>query len=135
MLPPRDQQPQAQNLANMSYTNVDQSGVSTNPNPQPHMLRSYSVPAHTLTQMSSPTTEVQKQPVSMPNTPNIVDSGDPEVRDECTVCYERQVNAALYTCGHLCMCFECAIQVKQRKGGLCPICRQEIKDVIRIYKT
>ena len=100
---------------------------------QQHMMRSYSVPATGIMDQQPPELP-QKQPKSLPATPNM-GGGDSEERDECTVCYERAVNAALYTCGHLCMCYECAIQVKSRKGGLCPICRQEIKDVIKIYKT
>ena len=58
-----------------------------------------------------------------------------EPRDECTVCCEKPVNCVLYMCGHMCMCFDCATAVKQNKGGLCPICRQSIRDVIKIYRS
>ena len=55
---------------------------------------------------------------------------------ECTVCYENIVDCVLYTCGHMCMCFDCAI--KQWKGqgqGFCPICRSQIRDVIKTFRS
>lgn len=55
--------------------------------------------------------------------------------NECNVCYERSINCVLYTCGHMCMCFECAMAVKKDRGALCPICRQHIKDVIKIFRS
>ncbi|XP_054168717.1 protein neuralized-like isoform X2 [Oppia nitens] len=54
------------------------------------------------------------------------------IGNECNVCYEQTINSVLYTCGHVCMCYECA--VKQWRGpGQCPICRATIRDVIRTY--
>ncbi|KAL7644083.1 UNVERIFIED_CONTAM: hypothetical protein RMT77_004906 [Armadillidium vulgare] len=55
---------------------------------------------------------------------------------ECTVCYEKAVDSVLYVCGHMCMCYECALQQwRGRGGGLCPICRAPIRDVIRTYRS
>jgi len=56
---------------------------------------------------------------------------------ECSVCLERPIDCVLYTCGHMCMCYECAVGVHQAgvDGGCCPICRQTIKDVIKIYRS
>ncbi|XP_073998222.1 E3 ubiquitin-protein ligase neur isoform X4 [Rhodnius prolixus] len=55
---------------------------------------------------------------------------------DCSVCYERPVDSVLYTCGHMCMCFECSVQQWRGKGcGHCPICRAVIKDVIRTFKS
>ncbi|CAH0553941.1 unnamed protein product [Brassicogethes aeneus] len=55
---------------------------------------------------------------------------------ECTICYENSIDAVLYMCGHMCMCYECALQQWRGKGGgHCPLCRAVIKDVIRIYKS
>ena len=63
------------------------------------------------------------------------DEAGNEVGAECTVCYERAVDSVLYTCGHCCMCYDCAWECKQTRGGLCPICRAPIRDVIRIYRS
>lgn len=55
---------------------------------------------------------------------------------ECTICYERQIDSVLYTCGHMCMCYRCAVQQWRGKGGgQCPMCRAPIRDVIRTYKS
>ena len=56
---------------------------------------------------------------------------------ECSVCLERPIDCVLYTCGHMCMCYECAAGVHHASidGGSCPICRQTIKDVIKIYRS
>jgi len=56
---------------------------------------------------------------------------------ECSVCLERPIDCVLYTCGHMCMCHECAVGVHHAglEGGSCPICRQTIKDVIKIYRS
>jgi len=58
---------------------------------------------------------------------------------ECTVCYERSVDCVLYSCGHMCLCYECALQLyrgaRSAGQGLCPICRAPIRDVIRAYRS
>lgn len=55
---------------------------------------------------------------------------------ECTICYENSIDAVLYMCGHMCMCYECALQQWRGKGGgQCPLCRAVIRDVIRTYKS
>ncbi|EEB18463.1 neuralized, putative [Pediculus humanus corporis] len=55
---------------------------------------------------------------------------------ECSICYERSIDSVLYMCGHMCMCYECAVQQWRGKGGgHCPLCRATIRDVIRTYKS
>lgn len=65
--------------------------------------------------------------------------GDNEENDnmanECTICLEKACDCVVYTCGHICMCFECATNVRESADPLCPICRSDIKDVIRIFKS
>ena len=53
---------------------------------------------------------------------------------ECVVCYETEVDCVLYSCGHMCMCFQCAVN-QWSKAGDCPMCRQPIRDVIRTYRA
>jgi len=55
--------------------------------------------------------------------------------NECVVCLERAPDSVLYTCGHMCMCYTCARDVVQNRGALCPICRQAIRDVIKIFRS
>lgn len=56
---------------------------------------------------------------------------------ECSVCLEQPIDCVLYTCGHMCMCYECAVGLHRAStaGGSCPICRQTIRDVIKIYRS
>ena len=55
---------------------------------------------------------------------------------ECTICYEKCVDCVIYTCGHMCMCYECALQQwRGRGGGFCPICRLPIRDVIKTFRS
>lgn len=55
---------------------------------------------------------------------------------ECTICYENPIDSVLYMCGHMCMCYPCAVQQWRGKGGgHCPLCRAVIRDVIRTYKS
>jgi len=63
--------------------------------------------------------------------------GRPEGRsDECKICYESPVDCVLYMCGHMCLCYECALQQwKGRGGGICPMCREVIQDVIKTYRS
>jgi len=55
--------------------------------------------------------------------------------NECVVCLECAPDSVLYTCGHMCMCYSCACDVVQNRGALCPICRQSIRDVIKIFRS
>jgi protein neuralized len=55
--------------------------------------------------------------------------------NECSVCLEKPSDCVLYTCGHMCMCYDCAINVQRTDGASCPICRQPIRDVIKIFRA
>lgn len=76
------------------------------------------------------------EPVSNTSTLSSIDLQPGQTPHECTVCYEKPVDSVLYMCGHMCMCYECALQQwRGRGGGQCPICRAVIRDVIRTYKS
>lgn len=63
----------------------------------------------------------------------------------CIICADREKNTAFTKCGHLCMCFPCAESYKNqttpgptrsrqtRRKNLCPVCRQPITSILRIY--
>ena len=48
--------------------------------------------------------------------------------NECSVCFEAEVDSVLVPCGHCCTCEACG-----KKLSECPICRQAISQVIRTY--
>ena len=62
-------------------------------------------------------------------------SGEIRENNECSICWERVPDCALYTCGHMCMCYDCALALKESKDAQCPICRQPIRDIIKIYRS
>ena len=131
--PERPIQPSTQNMAN-SNTSSLQLQQQLHQQQVAAMVRSFSVPSGVHVQSkSSPPVPPKSHSISTPTSPTESTIAENE-NNECTVCYEREVNSVLYKCGHVCMCFECAIHVKE-KGALCPICRQTIFDVIKIYKT
>lgn len=85
-----------------------------------------------------PATVPAPVPANVPQTTSPVkrDYNASNESSECSVCYERQVDSVLYSCGHMCMCYTCALQQwRGRGGGVCPICRAVIKDVIRTYRA
>ncbi|XP_037127301.1 E3 ubiquitin-protein ligase NEURL1-like isoform X2 [Syngnathus acus] len=74
-------------------------------------------------------TDTEQNPT--PSSPSSV--GPPQASDECAICCDDTVDTVLYDCGHLCLCYKCALKLKQDKAP-CPICRKPIRDIIRTYK-
>ena len=63
------------------------------------------------------------------------ESGDrTQVASECSICFCDKADAAIYDCGHVCMCMACARALTQRERfPRCPICRNQIKDIMKLY--
>lgn len=57
-----------------------------------------------------------------------------EVADEemqmCNICYEEEMDALFYDCGHVTACEDCAKQV-----DVCPVCRKSVRAVVKIWRT
>ncbi|KAG2456102.1 NEU1B ligase, partial [Polypterus senegalus] len=75
-------------------------------------------------------------PLSPPLTPVF---SPPEVppsskNGECTICFDKEVDTVIYTCGHMCLCNDCGLKLKKQSNACCPICRRAMKDVIKIYR-
>lgn len=56
----------------------------------------------------------------------------PPNSSECVICFSASINAAVYRCGHVCMCLSCARQLMSNLGN-CPMCRQSIQDVVQLF--
>ncbi|KAF3479616.1 MATH and UCH domain-containing protein [Arthroderma uncinatum] len=56
-----------------------------------------------------------------------------EVADEemnlCQICYTEEQDSLFYTCGHVCACGACARQVE-----ICPVCREKVISVVKIFR-
>lgn len=48
----------------------------------------------------------------------------------CIICYANKQEVAFYKCGHLCCCQKCG---NRFKGSRCPVCRQQVLDVIKLF--
>lgn len=54
---------------------------------------------------------------------------------DCTVCMDARVTSVCVPCGHYCLCDSCAVDLcKHCMVARCPICRQGIEKVIKVYK-
>ena len=51
----------------------------------------------------------------------------------CVICSEGVVDTLLYRCGHMCVCYSCAMELKSQRHN-CPFCRAPIDDIVRAYQ-
>jgi len=68
---------------------------------------------------------------------NSSDDDDDDVGDGqlCVVCLRKRRKAAFIPCGHLVCCCKCALRMEREVEPLCPMCRQDIRYMIRIYDS
>jgi len=95
-------------------------GQQLNQQPMPQQ------PTQQSSQLQGATASVLAHAPYQPSKP--VDSGS------CVICIEKSIESVLYTCGHMCCCMSCAVQLKVN-GHKCPMCRAPIRDVIRAYQA
>nr|TKS04970.1 hypothetical protein D5086_0000138520 [Populus alba] len=50
----------------------------------------------------------------------------------CIICWEAPVEGACNPCGHMAGCMACLSEIKAKKG-VCPVCRSNINQVLRLY--
>jgi len=59
---------------------------------------------------------------------------EPASEGNCIICLDKEVDAVLYQCGHMCVCLTCGLRLSTM-GSHCPMCRAPIRDVIRAYRS
>ncbi|CAA7030471.1 unnamed protein product [Microthlaspi erraticum] len=57
-------------------------------------------------------------------------SRDGPATDLCVICLDRKYDTAFLQCGHMCCCITCSSKLR---GKTCPLCRQPIRQILRIY--
>ena len=62
--------------------------------------------------------------------PKLVEHKRADESDLCKICMESLIDCVLLDCGHMCSCIRCGRQL-----GECPICRQYVVKVIRVFKS
>ncbi|XP_019735374.1 E3 ubiquitin-protein ligase NEURL1 isoform X3 [Hippocampus comes] len=82
----------------------------------------------------SPGGTTLNSPVSLPKSPTFPTDRGPRY-DECSICYENTVDTVIYACGHMCLCYSCGLKLKKMSNACCPICRRQIKDIIKTYRS
>lgn len=61
--------------------------------------------------------------------------GIEEDRDpDCAICMDRMRDCLICPCHHMITCYECSKMLLNRRDG-CPICRKDIKELIRVYHS
>lgn len=52
----------------------------------------------------------------------------------CVICWERQASHVMVPCGHLALCGSCCLGLPKLPKRICPVCRQESQQQIRVFK-
>lgn len=112
--------------------NMSMTDLATMPEDPPPPVPPRSRSSHTIVNSNTPLVPPLSTPQPAARKPPESQQGT----EECKICYEASVDCVLYQCGHMCLCYECALQQwKGRGGGICPMCRDSIQDVIKIYRS
>lgn len=61
------------------------------------------------------------------------DIGDIPDGELCVVCLLRRRRAAFIYCGHRVCCVGCAQRVEQGPNPRCPVCRQSVNSIVRVF--
>ncbi|KAG6788851.1 hypothetical protein POTOM_004929 [Populus tomentosa] len=62
------------------------------------------------------------------------EAGDVPDGQLCVICLTRRRRSAFIPCGHLACCHFCAISVEREVSPKCPLCRQAIRNSIRVFE-
>lgn len=73
--------------------------------------------------------DIEKQ--NLRKDPTIAEECEENAQPECIVCLSEEKNTIVLPCRHLCLCKECAIQIR-RQTRKCPICRQDYHSLLHI---
>lgn len=60
----------------------------------------------------------------------VAGDNDDDTEDTCKVCMDRFIDCVLLECGHMVTCLQCSKLVTE-----CPICRQHISRIVKVFKA
>lgn len=81
---------------------------------------------------------VQEQSPDQPIAEKSTSKAPPPVEEpdtDCRICFEKPIESVLINCGHSLTCHDCGMKLLQGRDPQCPVCRQRIANVIRIFKA
>jgi len=87
-----------------------------------------SAPPLTYDDLSSPIPGTQSEASALA----VMEDDKPGSSNLCIICWEASVEGACVPCGHMPGCMSCLKEVKV-KNGVCPVCRSDIDQVIKLY--
>ncbi|GMF24333.1 unnamed protein product [Phytophthora lilii] len=61
-------------------------------------------------------------------------SSEAQDTNECVICFDGPQEAVCVPCGHNAVCMTCAQELLDTTR-LCPVCRQQVREVIRLYRV
>lgn len=56
------------------------------------------------------------------------------IDQDCAICMDMSRNSVLRPCNHMITCFNCSMLLMNRSDS-CPVCREKIEDVIKIFMS
>jgi hypothetical protein len=66
---------------------------------------------------------------------DVEDMADIPDGELCVVCLLRRRRAAFIHCGHRVCCVSCAQHVEQDDNPRCPVCRQTVTGIVRVFDS
>ena len=51
----------------------------------------------------------------------------------CVICQDNEKCIMILPCRHLCICQDCQVLLRQRGNNMCPICRRNVRQMIKAY--
>ncbi|XP_010261888.1 PREDICTED: E3 ubiquitin-protein ligase SPL2 [Nelumbo nucifera] len=79
--------------------------------------------------------QVQQSRAAAPEIEGDEEAGDVPDGQLCVICLMRRRRSAFVPCGHLVCCQGCALSVERDLAPKCPVCRQTIRNSIRVYSS
>jgi len=66
-------------------------------------------------------------------TPTTSDEHESTASTQCEICMAAPRESAFVPCGHGHFCDACASRIAGQQGAICPICRTQITDILRVF--
>lgn len=54
-------------------------------------------------------------------------------KDKCVVCMNEEIEIFFQSCGHACVCRNCADELQEKRKGECPLCQRKVKKKTRFF--
>jgi len=54
---------------------------------------------------------------------------------ECAICLTSRIDTVVLPCKHMCLCFECAQNLRNKSNNKCPLCRNVVESFMKLENT